>query len=58
MPTDQEIEAEIDRIMNMTDDEVMAEHLAQYDGDEKLAQKAIDLMVARAQALLAKYRRQ
>ncbi len=40
------------RILAMTAEEVKAEHLALYGGSEKLAQKSIDMMRAKLEALL------
>lgn len=50
--------SEDDRILALTDAQVVAEHLARYGGDHVLAQKAIDLMRAQIQTLLAERWRQ
>jgi hypothetical protein len=50
VPPDEE--AEIARIMALSDEEVWREHVALYGGDEKLAHKAVDMMQARIQRLL------
>jgi hypothetical protein len=48
-----EIEAETKRILELSDKEVLAEHLALYEGDKRLAQRSIDMMRARLEKLLA-----
>ena len=48
-----EIEAETKRILELSDKEVLAEHLALYEGDKRLAQRSIDIMRARLEKLLA-----
>jgi hypothetical protein len=45
---------EIDRISNMSDDEIMAEHLAQYGGDKRLADKSISMVQAKITELVNK----
>jgi len=47
---------EIQRILDMTDEEVMKEHLAYYGGDQKLADKATDMLKARIIELINKVR--
>jgi hypothetical protein len=43
---------EDERILAMSDEEIMAEHLALYGGDERLAKKSIDMQRARFEKLL------
>jgi hypothetical protein len=54
-PRDETVEAEIQRILSLSDEEVMAEHLALYEGDQRRADKSIDMMRAGLQSLLAKH---
>lgn len=49
-----EIDIEIMRIEAMTDEEVLAEHLRLYGGNKKLADKSIEMMQARVEAVIAK----
>lgn len=46
------------RILGLSDDEVHAEHLARYDGNQALADKSIDMARARLHNLLAKHWKQ
>ncbi len=52
MKPDPLLDGKADRILALTDEEVKAEHLALYNGNEKLAQKSIDMMRAKLEALL------
>jgi hypothetical protein len=54
-PHDETVEAEIERIQSLPDEEIMAEHLALYEGDQCRAGKSIAMMQARLQSLSAKY---
>lgn len=46
LATDQCIDAEIERITNLPDEDIRAEHLAGFDGDEELARKDTDMIRA------------
>jgi hypothetical protein len=51
-------EREVRKILAMSDEEVMAEHVALYNGDKRLADKSIDMMHANFEALIAERRTQ
>lgn len=53
-----QLDAESRRILALSDEEVMAEHLALYDGDKELAQKSINMLRAKLEELLAKHWKQ
>lgn len=46
-------DAECKRILSLSNEEIMAEHLALYAGNAELARKSIDMLRAQVQALLA-----
>lgn len=52
------LDEESKRILALSDEEVMAEHLALYGGNAELAQKSINMLRAKLQDLLAKYWKQ
>jgi hypothetical protein len=52
--TEEQMKAECDRILALPDKEILAEHLAVYEGDEKLAAKAIDILKAKITTALAR----
>ena len=54
----EQIDAETDAIMALSDEEVMAQHLKLYGGDEKLAKRAIEMMKARIEEILARHWKQ
>ncbi len=51
----EDVDAELDRIMAMSDEEILAQHLARYGGNKKLADKAIDMQKAKIQEIISRY---
>ncbi len=47
-------ERETERILALTDEQVMAEHLARYGGDQKLADKAVAMTRAGFEAVVGR----
>lgn len=48
------VEREVARILAMSDEQINAEHLRMYGGDQLLADKAVDMMVAGVQAAIGR----
>lgn len=42
--------------MKLSDDQIMAEHLARFNGDQRLANKAVDLITADIEKALSRGR--
>lgn len=52
------IEIEARQILEMSDEQVMAKHLANFDGNTELAEKSVDMMQARIEGHVRRVRKQ